>query len=171
MTTGEIGTWLGLILGIPGGIGIVLGGYLADRIGGRDARWYMWVVAVALMVTVPFSAAVFLADAPAVALALFGIPVLLGNFYQATTFSQVQGLVGLRMRAVAAAILLFVLNIIGLGLGPYLVGLLSDALSDRFGIESLRYALLAASFVNLWAAAHYFVAGRHLKGDLAAAPP
>ena len=98
----------------------------------------MWVVAVALMVTVPFSAAVFLADGPAVALALFGIPVLLGNFYQATTFSQAQGLVGLRMRAVAAAILLFVLNIIGLGLGPYLVGLLSDALSERFGIESLH---------------------------------
>ena len=171
MTTGEIGTWLGLILGIPGGIGIVLGGYLADRLGGRDARWYMWIVAVALTVTVPFSAAVFLADTPAIALALFGVPVLLGNFYQATTFSQAQGLVGLRMRAVAAAILLFILNIIGLGLGPYLVGVLSDAMSDRFGIESLRYALLAASFVNLWAAAHYYVAGRHLKGDLAAAPP
>lgn len=171
MTTGEIGTWLGLILGIPGGIGIVLGGYLADRLGGRDARWYMWIVAVALTVTVPFSAAVFLADTPAIALALFGVPVLLGNFYQATTFSQAQGLVGLRMRAVAAAILLFILNIIGLGLGPYLVGVLSDAMSDRFGIESLRYALFAASFVNLWAAAHYYVAGRHLKGDLAAAPP
>jgi predicted MFS family arabinose efflux permease len=170
MSTGEIGTWLGLILGIPGGIGIVLGGYLSDRLGGRDRRWYLWIVAVALAAAVPFSVLVFLADSAPVALALFAIPVLLGNFYQATTFSQTQGLVGLRMRAVAAAILLFILNIVGLGLGPYVVGVLSDLLSVRVGAESLRYALLLVSFVNLWAAVHYFVAGRHLDADLRAAP-
>jgi predicted MFS family arabinose efflux permease len=170
MTTGEIGTWLGLILGIPGGIGIVLGGYLADRLGGRDRRWYLWIVAVALFLAVPFSVAVFLVDSPVIALAVFGIPVLLGNFYQATTFAQAQSLVGLRMRAVAAAILLFILNIIGLGLGPYLVGLLSEVLSNRMGDESLRYALVAVSFVNLLAAYHYFVAGRYLDADLKEAP-
>jgi hypothetical protein len=123
------------------------------------------------MVAVPFSAAVFLAPGAAIALACFSLPVMLGNFYQATTFSQTQGLVGLRMRAVAAAVLLFILNIIGLGAGPATVGVLSDLLAPVHGGESLRYALLVVSFVNIWAALHYFLAGRHLAADLRTAPP
>ena len=92
---------------------------------------------------------------------------MLGNFYQATTFSQTQGLVSLKMRAVAAAILLFILNIIGLGLGPQVVGVVSDLLSDRFAEDSLRYSLLICSFANLWAAFHYYKAGTFLEADLA----
>jgi hypothetical protein len=94
------------------------------------------------------------------------LPVLLGNFYQATTFSQTQGISELRMRAVAAGILLFIINFIGLGFGPQVVGLVSDLLSESYGPESLRYALLVCSLVNIWAALHYFIAGRHLKDDL-----
>jgi len=168
MQTGEIGTWLGLILGIPGGIGIVLGGWLADRLGARDQRWYMWLVAIALAACVPFSLGVFLSTGAYAALLFLVIPVALGNFYQATTFSQVQGLSTLRMRAVAAAVLLFILNIIGLGLGPQAVGIISDLLRPEFGDESLRYSLLICGFVNLWAAWHYFLAGKYLKEDLAA---
>lgn len=169
MATGEIGTYLGLILGIPGGIGIALGGYLADRWGGRDTRWYLWIVAVALAACVPFSLGVYLVDSPYAALWFLVLPVALGNFYQATTFSQTQGLVSLRMRSVAAAVLLFILNIIGLGLGPQVVGILSDLLSPAYGVESLRYSLLICALVNLWAAFHYYVAGKHLADDLAAA--
>jgi MFS family permease len=168
MSTGEIGTWLGLILGIPGGIGIVAGGWLADRLGARDQRWYMWLVAVALLACVPFSVGVYLAPTALLALLFLIIPVALGNFYQATTFSQVQGLSTLKMRAVAAAVLLFILNIIGLGLGPQVTGILSDALRPQFGDESLRYSLLICGFANIWAAWHYYLAGKYLKEDLAA---
>jgi predicted MFS family arabinose efflux permease len=171
MTTGEIGTWLGLILGIPGGIGIALGGYLADRFGGRDTRWYLWIVAVALLAGSPFAVAVFVAATPTLALVLLAVPVMLGNFYQATTFSQTQSLVSVRMRSVAAAVLLFILNIIGLGAGPYTVGVVSDLLAPEFGHESLRYALLFSSMVNVWAAFHYFVAGKCLAADLAPTEP
>jgi MFS family permease len=168
MQTGEIGTWLGLILGIPGGIGIVAGGWLADRFGARDQRWYMWIVAIALLACVPFSVGVYLAPTATLALLFLIIPVALGNFYQATTFSQVQGLSTLRMRAVAAAVLLFILNIIGLGLGPQVTGILSDAMRPQFGDESLRYSLLICGLVNVWAAWHYYLAGRYLREDLAA---
>ncbi|MEM9742523.1 MAG: MFS transporter [Pseudomonadota bacterium] len=166
MTTTEVGTWLGLILGIPGGIGIALGGYLADRYGERDTRWYLWVVSAGLLASMPLTFAVYLSSSATASLLWFIIPVALGNFYQATTFSQTQGLVSLRMRAVAAAVLLFILNIIGLGLGPTFVGWLSDQLEPSYGQESMRYALLAASFFNLWAAFHYFMAGRYLEADL-----
>jgi predicted MFS family arabinose efflux permease len=166
MQTGEVGTYLGLILGIPGGIGIVLGGWMADRYGSRDTRWYLWIVTVALLLGVPFSLGIYLTDSAGMALLFLCIPVLLGNFYQATTFSQTQGLVPLRMRAVAAAVLLFILNIIGLGAGPQAIGLLSDFLEPTYGQESLRYSLLILSFVNVWAAYHYYLAGKYLKQDL-----
>ncbi|MBO6544214.1 MAG: MFS transporter [Alphaproteobacteria bacterium] len=164
--TGEIGTWFGLILGIPGGIGIALGGYLADKFGAKDARWYLWTTAVALVVATPFSFAIYLSTSAEIAFIAMIIPILLGNFYQATTFSQTQGLVELRMRAVAAGILLFIINIVGLGLGPTLVGITTDLLTPFYGDEALRYSLLGFSLINLWAAFHYFVAGRHLKDDL-----
>lgn len=166
MDTGEIGTWLGLILGIPGGAGIALGGFLADRLGERDTRWRLWVVSVALLISMPFSIAVYLSDSSSVALWLLIAPVALGNFYQATTFAQTQSLVGLRMRSVAAAVLLFILNIIGLGAGPQFVGWLSEYLSADYGQESMRYALLGASLFNIWAAFHYFMAGRYLEEDM-----
>ncbi|MGB1343269.1 MAG: spinster family MFS transporter [Pseudomonadales bacterium] len=166
MGTGDAGTYLGLILGIPGGIGIVLGGYLADRFGARDQRWYLWIVTVALLISVPISFGIYLSETATASLLFLILPILLGNFYQATTFSQAQGLVPLRMRAVAAAVLLFILNIIGLGAGPQMVGIVSDLLQPAYGDESLRYALLILGLVNLWAAYHYFIAGRYLADDL-----
>ncbi|MFW6092548.1 MAG: spinster family MFS transporter [Pseudomonadota bacterium] len=166
MQTGEVGTWLGIILGIPGGIGIALGGYLADRFGAKDTRWFLWVVSVALLAGMPFAIGVYLAPGPYWALLLLVLPVALGNFYQASTFAQTQGLVTLRMRSVAAAVLLFILNIIGLGLGPQVTGVLSDALRPQFGDESLRWSLLICSLINAWAAFHYYLAGKYLKADL-----
>lgn len=166
MSTGDVGTYLGLILGIPGGIGIALGGYLADRYGARDTRWYLWVVPVALLLGVPFAFGVYLSESSTASLLFLIMPILLGNFYQATTFSQTQGLATLRMRAVASAVMLFILNIIGMGAGPQAVGMLSDALHSTYGQESLRYSLLIFSFVNIWAAYHFYVAGKYLKDDL-----
>lgn len=164
--TGEIGTWFGLILGIPGGLGIALGGYFADKFGAKDTRWYLWTTAVALVISIPFSVYAYLAVTATIAFIAMIIPIFLGNFYQATTFSQTQGLVELKMRAVAAGILLFIINIIGLGLGPTLVGVVTDLLEPTYGKEALRYSLVIFTFVNLWAAFHYYVAGKHLKADL-----
>jgi len=166
MTLTETGFWLGLVLGIPGGLGIVAGGWFSDRYGARDTRWYLWVVAVALVIVVPFGAAAFLVDAWWASLILLCIPVALGNFYQGTTFAQTQALAPVRMRAVAAAVLLFILNFIGFVFGPPAVGRLSDALADSYGDDALRYSLLAWGFVNLWSAFHYWRAGIHLEGDL-----
>jgi len=164
--TGEIGTWFGLILGIPGGLGIALGGYFADKFGAKDTRWYLWTTAVALVISIPFSVYAYLAGTATIAFIAMIIPIFLGNFYQATTFSQTQGLVELKMRAVAAGILLFIINIIGLGLGPTLVGVVTDLLEPTYGQEALRYSLVIFTFVNIWAAFHYYVAGKHLKKDL-----
>ena len=103
------------------------------------------------------------------ALLLFSIPVLLNNFYLATTFAQTQSLVGLRMRSAAAAVLLLIINLIGLGIGPWAIGALSDFLAPRFGDDSLRWSLMIFSLLGFWVALHFYYAGRHLEADLARA--
>lgn len=70
------------------------------------------------------------------------------------------------MRSIAAAVLLFVLNIIGLGFGPQGVGIVSDLLATDYGKESLRYSLMIFSLINIWSAAHYFLAAKTLKTDV-----
>ena len=79
---------------------------------------------------------------------------------------MIQSLVPLRMRSVAAAISLVLGNMIGLGFGPQGVGILSDLFAPRFGVESLRYALMVFACLNIWAALHYWLASRTLIDDL-----
>jgi predicted MFS family arabinose efflux permease len=170
MNLSEIGVYLGIILGTAGGLGFAGGGYVADRLGRRNQRYALWGVAAALLVGTIFLVPVYLVGSPYLALALFVLPSIFSNFYLATTFAQIQGLVKLRMRAVASALLLFILNIIGLGLGPQFAGVLSDLLASTFGNESMRYSLLiVGSIVGPWSALHYYLAGRHIERDLARA--
>jgi MFS family permease len=168
MNLSEIGVWLGIILGTAGGLGFAGGGYVADKLGRRGQRYALWGVGGATMIAWSFNFPVFLAGSPHLALAFFVVPAIFSNFYLATTFAQIQGLVGLRMRAVASALLLFILNSVGLGLGPLFAGILSDMLEGTFGAESMRYSLLlVAVVIGPWSAFHYFAAGRHIEGDLA----
>jgi hypothetical protein len=70
------------------------------------------------------------------------------------------------MRAMAAAGLLFIVNLIGLGLGPLSIGMLSDALEPQFGVESLRYALMSVFGFKIWCAWHYWRGSKTLVADL-----
>ena len=170
MNVSEIGVWLGIIVGTAGGLGYAGGGYIADRLGRRGQRYALWGVTAATMVAWLFHLPVFLVGNPYLALALFVVPAIFANFYLPTTFAQVQGMVGLRMRAVASALLLFILNSVGLGLGPLVAGFLSDLLEGPFAGDSMRYSLLfIALVVGPWSAWHYFAAGRHIEADLARA--
>ncbi len=162
----DVGLTLALMIGIVGGLGTFTAGKLVDVLARRDVRWRCWLVAAAKGGYVPFLALVFLVDDFRLFLLLYTIPAFFGGFYLAPTFALVQSLVEVRMRALAASITLFVLNIIGLGFGPQLVGILSDFFAADYGQESLRMALLLLTFLNLWAALHYFLAARTLETDL-----
>ena len=166
LQSGQIGTALAFLFGVMGGISTYVGGHLADRLGKRDVRWNVWVVSVALLISLPFTIAAYLAPDIHTASWCSVVPALMGGVYLGPSFALNQSLVAVRMRSVASAILLFVLNIIGLGLGPQTVGLLSDFFQPQHGAESLRYALLCLSLVNVWTALHYFLAGRTLAVDL-----
>ena len=97
------------------------------------------------------------------------VPALLAGMYLGPTFAITQSMVPPRWRAQASSVLLLVLNLIGLGLGPQFVGWLSDLLEPRYGVESLRYALLwTVSLGALWSAFHYLLGARDLREDLRA---
>jgi len=169
--TGELGTWLGLIAGIMGGIGTFLGGALSDRLAGRrkDSRWYVWLPAAATLCSVPFAFLFYLWPEGRPALLLSIPATMMGAMYLGPTFAITQALVKLRMRAVASAILLFIINLIGLGLGPQTVGIVSDILEPSYGIESIRYALLSVVVIgSVWSVLHYVLAARTLQADLLA---
>ena len=169
MTTGEVGTALGLIIGIAGGIGTFFGGVLADRFGAKDVRYYMWIPAYGFLIAAPFSIAVYLFDSLYIALALYVMPALLSNLYTGPTFGMTQSLAPLAMRAAASALLLFIINIIGLVFGPTTVGILSDVFQNTLGmtdVESLRVALMICTCVYFVSFINYFFASKHLKKDL-----
>jgi len=113
-------------LGFASIVGTLAGGWLGDRYGARDARWYMWIPGMATIAALPFSLFAYLWDEPTFALWGLVLPYLFGAYWLAPTFSMTQGLVGLRMRALASGILLFVINIFGMGIGPQFTGILSD---------------------------------------------
>ena len=166
MTTGEVGSWLALIIGVGGGIGNYLGGVLADRWGAQDPRGRALVPALAMAVATPFSLAVYATSSNALALVLLVVPTGLGLMYQAPAFAITQSLATPKMRATAAAVLLFVINIIGLALGPLTTGALSDALEPRYGADSLRWALMIVSSLLIWSALHFYLASRTLAQDV-----
>ena len=171
MTTGELGTWLAGIMGLGGAVGVFFGGYIAERLAIKDTAWYMRLPALTGAICIPFMIATYLVDNPYTALLISIVPGVLFNVYLGNTLAMTHGLVGLRMRALASAILFFILNIIGLGLGPWATGVLSDMLASTFGADSLRYAMLyLLPAAMAWSALHFLLAGRWLKADLAKAP-
>ena len=171
MTTGELGTWLALILGLGGAIGVFSGGLIAERLARKDVRWYMWLPAITGLICIPFMIANYLVAGAYTALVVSVIPGILFNVYLGNALAMTHGLVGLRMRALASAILFFILNLIGLGGGPWAVGVLSDFLAPTLGDESLRHAMLYLLPIAMtWSVFHFYMASRSLKHDLDNAP-
>jgi len=162
----DVGLILALMTGLIGAMGTFTAGRLADVLSRRDERWRAWLVAAGKGGYVPFLAGVFIVDDLQTALILYIVPAFFGGFYLAPTFALIQSLVSLRMRALASSITLFILNIIGMGFGPQLVGIMSDWFAPEYGQHSLRMALLVLSFLNLWCAYHYLTAARTLRADI-----
>lgn len=137
------GQFLGSLLLIGGTAGVFLGGLLADRLGGKDKRWYAWLPAIAWLITAPLYALGLLIEDLTLVWALLLIPNALNILWLGPITTAVQHLVEPAKRATASASFLLINNLIGLGVGPLLIGLISDTLKSTYGAESLRYAALA----------------------------
>ena len=168
MAIGDIGWRLALITGLGGAIAIVTSGFITDRLSARSQAWYALFPALAIAATVPLALLVFLADDSG-AMFLAYIPYeLLGATWLGASLAVTHSLVGLRQRAVASAVLFFLVNLIGLGLGPLLIGTISDLLRPDWGdADGLRWAILSTALLAKTTAVVYFLlAARSLRRDL-----
>jgi predicted MFS family arabinose efflux permease len=166
LSPADMSAFLALVFGLGSGLGIFLGGYCADYFARRDIKMMPRVVTFALLFGLPFGVAIYLVQNSTLVFLLIGIPAAVGGFYLGPTMALVQSLVAVRMRTVASALFLFIVNIIGMGLGSMMIGAISDALKPTFGEDALRYALLSFMVFNLWAAYHYWRAGHFVEADL-----
>lgn len=167
LSSSQAGFVLALMTGVVGGFGTFAAGRITDILSRLDVRWRCWAVTVASIAMVPLLLGLFYTDSLTLALMLYVVPAFLNGCYVAPTYSMIQELVAIRSRAVASAVLLFVMNMIGMGLGPQLVGILSDFFAPDFGNRSLAIALMLLSCVNLLCAWFYYVASQTLRGDFA----
>jgi len=156
---------LGALLLFGGVPGILLGSYLADRVGMRDRRAYALVPAVAFLCILPcYALGTSLPMGPA-AFVCFLLPAALQLVWLGPVITAVQQLVPATMRSLASAIFLFINNLLGLGLGALIIGFTSDQLAARFGSAALRYAILGGTVFYLLAAGLFLAAARRLPRD------
>lgn len=162
MSVSEVGVALGLIIGVSGVIGALSGGFLADKLGKNDMRWYMWVPGIGILISLPFSMLALTLESLNTVLVCIFISNVFMSCYLGPTIAIAHHLVKPSMRATTSAILFFILNIVGLGCGPVVTGMISDYLAPKYGVESLRYALIFSSLVILIAVVQYLRSGSAL---------
>lgn len=164
MGTAELGTWLAVASGIFGAISVFSAGYFSDKLGRSDQRWYPWIPAICLFLTAPALLFALLVTNTTQALIATCTFSLLANAYLPPTIALIHTRVEPRMRAMASAIVYFVLNIVGLGFGSPFIGYVSDRLSSEHGDDSLRVALITVlPAACVMATLLMLLAARHIK--------
>ncbi|MBD59686.1 MAG: MFS transporter [Citromicrobium sp.] len=167
----ELGVWMALTSGFGGGAGSFFGGWFADKMGQRDRRWYVWGSAVLILAITPVLLVMLNTGTLTLALLLTGVFHFLSASYLGPALAVSHGLVGLRMRALTSAVFFFFINLIGLGLGPLIVGNLSDTFAASGSETALATAMLIVGCAaSLWGGAHYLFASRHIRQDIADSP-
>ncbi len=171
MSPGEAGIWSVLASGPVSLLAVLFGGLVIDGLLRRDQRWPLWLLMISYGAVIPLNLAMYLFADFTWALILTAITSILSAVYLAPSYALVQNLAGPRLRSTGAAIYVLFANLVGLGLGPPLVGLVSDWLEPTYGSDSLRYALAIVLVLNLWGVFHFALASRTLARDLEEAEP
>jgi predicted MFS family arabinose efflux permease len=162
MSQSQAGIMMAGVFGILGAIGALVGGKLSDRLSLRGFQYSVWMIAGVGVAIIPFWMMAFLAGDFTLMIALLILPAFTANFYLGPTLALVQTLSPVPMRAVASAIKMLCMNLIGLGLGPLIVGMLSDFLNPYYGDSALNVALAIFVLLGLWGALHFWLCGRAL---------
>lgn len=193
MSAGEVGIWLGISSGVGGLLGTWIGGFLADKYGAKNPAAFLYVPAIGMgLASVAFTPGL-MSQSWQMALALIWVPGVLNSLWYGPAFATVQKVVPPTQRAMAVAITLFVINMVGLGIGPLFAGILSDTLRNMLfdgttlGLtnfatacakdavtttsaactiarqEGLRLSLIIACHLGLISAAFFWLGGRALR--------
>ena len=166
---GFLGLVFGLAVGLAGAVGTFGAGWLSDRLNVHDFRGYATVPAVAAFVAVPAFSIVFLSPSVPVAFAALAVGMAMINSYFGPMHASCQSIVGPSQRATISALTLVVINLVGLGLGPPLAGVMSDIMHLGMGMEdaqALRMALIAITAISALAGLAFWQARRTIDADI-----
>jgi predicted MFS family arabinose efflux permease len=187
----EAGLLTGLIGAIPGTFCILASGFLADRLGKRDVRYYGWVPAAGAFAAAPLYILSFLQGGWVTTTAMLLVTGLFQYSYLPVAAGVYQNLMEPRMRASATAVVNVATNLVSASLGPLLVGALSDGLAARafrgagdFGAcvgkaaiqtpacasasaTGLQWACMVFALMYLWGGVHFLLAARTMRRDMA----
>jgi predicted MFS family arabinose efflux permease len=155
----------GAVLLVGGLVGLWAGGWLADRFGQMSKSRYITIPAIAFLATVPFYVIAMTSESMLLTFTILLVPTALGLVWLGPVISVIQHLVPPNMRTTASAIFLFINNLIGIGIGTFSIGLLSDLLTVQYGEDSLRYSILAGTSFYVIAAGLFFLAARWVEQD------
>ena len=164
-----VGLSLGVIGGVAGTFGSWLGGQIADHWGKRDLRVYGSIPALAVIAALPFSVLIYTTSSAALAISLTSVTAVLGTLWYGPVYSSAQGMVPPKMRAMSASLMLFVINFLGLVLGALCIGALADLLNKAGGLgkaEGLRQALIWSRVAGSVSALLFWLARRRVREEM-----
>lgn len=165
LSLAQLGAWFSLSSGAGGILGILLGGWFAARLLGRDARWELWFPGLTYTLAAPLYIAVFLAPNVWAALLFKFFAATVACLGLGVSLSAIQTFAEPNRRGMAVALTLFVQALFGQGLGPLCVGVISDYLTPSFGPSGLRYALMMVTGLLAWSGLHFYLAARTAVDD------
>jgi predicted MFS family arabinose efflux permease len=169
MSLGEVGVQYGIASGLASIVGLLVVGRIADRLSAKDPRWLLWLVAIVTAAMLPFSALAFTVDNRTLCVWFIALSYVVGTAYMAPTVAAIQLLARPEQRATASAIFLFFGALAG-SVGPFVTGVVSDALKDELGPESLGRALLIVPVAQLAAIVFYLVASGRFMREISEVP-
>lgn len=165
MTLLEASLYFGAVLLVGGVAGIWAGGWLGDRFGQMRRSRFITIPAIAFIASIPFYVIAIMSENMFLTFSVLLVPTALGLVWLGPVISVIQHLVPPNMRATASAVFLFINNLIGIGLGTFAIGFLSDTLVQHFGVESLRYSILAGTSFYVVAALLFWIGSRYVESD------
>lgn len=148
LSPGVAGVTLGLVAGIGTGVGAWAGGWCASRFGAQNRQHILTVVVLGLLASVPLSFIAYSASDWRIAAFFLLAGAVASGLSYGPVFTCLQGLVRPSSRGGATAVFLLVQNLVGLGFGPLLFGVLSDAITPWAGGQSVRYVLYCAAWLG-----------------------
>ena len=166
----DSGLWLGLLAGLSGIAGNLIGGWAADRFAAVRAAHYMKPAIIGMVLVTPFMFLAWSINTWWLAMLLLFVPYMADNLAVGGVSAAGQRLLSPRVRATATSMLGMVTFLLGPGLGVTLFGFVSDFVHAHFAAtaqQSLRWTLMGSALLYLVPAVLYWLAGRHVEGELA----
>lgn len=168
MSTSEIGIWFAIIWGLGGLAGTYTGGSLAGRYAANNEKLQLRSIAIATITYGILGVFIYTSPDKNIALGLLGLSAFTYSAMAGPVMAIIQTIVPSQMRAMSFAVISLASNLVGAGLGPLFLGVLSDSYSPLYGEESIRYALLTVCPGCIWAAIHFWISGSKVEKSFTA---